>query len=215
MAYTSQEFEELKVKKDLSHIRHEQVGNTIYLMAVPTWVHEAIVAEVIRQLGNYFEKTRCNVFGSNSGLDLSERIDFLRGFDEFQEYFSNRDAKQLSLLPDLQVICNNREELWTDKGYKGVPSLLVEVFSPSTGERDLILKKAIYEKVGISEYWVILDIRNVLVYMLINGKYSRKSYSLDIDLFLEDIPNKDILEVSSLLYSDLIIKLDKKYFYKG
>ena len=167
MPYTLQKFDELKLKKDLSDIRYEQVGNTIYLMAVPTWIHEAIVIELGKQLGIYFEKTRCNVLGSNSGLDLSERIDFLKQFEELQEYFSAKDSKQLSFLPDLQVICNNREELWTDKGYKGIPSILVEVFSPSTGERDLILKKYIYEKIGVSEYWVVFDIRNVLVYTLV------------------------------------------------
>ena len=194
-------------------VRYEQVGNTIYLMSVPTRVHEAIVQQVQKQMGNYFDglDSSCRVYGSNSGLNWSERIDFLKGFEEFEEYFSEKGANNLFLLPDIQVICDNREELWTSNGYKGVPSLVVEVWSPSTGENDLTFKKSVYERVGISEYWVILDIRNVLVYTLINGKYVKKRYTLDGDFFFEGDGDKDILEVSSLIFSDLVIRLDKKY----
>ena len=214
MLYTLREFEEFKSQIDLSDIRYEQVGNTIYLMAVPARIHEAVVAEVIKQLGGYFEDKPCIVYPPTSGLDLSERVDFLKQFDEFKEYFVEKDSKKFSLLPDIQVICDNREELWSSDGYKGVPSIAVEVISPTTGDRDYEFKKLVYERVGISEYWIIHDIRNVLVYTLINGRYSRKRYSLDVDLFSQKIPNQDVLEVSSKLYSDLVIKLDKKYFYK-
>ena len=217
MVYTLQEFETFKVKESLSDdLRYEQVGNLIYLMAVPSRIHEAIVQQIQKQMGIYFDAldSSCMVYGSNSGLDLSERVDFLKQFDEFLEYFVEKDSKKFSLLPDIQVICDNREELWSVDGYKGIPSIAIEVISPGSGDRDRYFKKLVYERVGIPEYWIIQDMGNVFVYTLLNGKYSHKRYSLDIDLFSKDISEKDVLEVFSKIYPDLVIKLDKKYLYK-
>jgi Uma2 family endonuclease len=71
----------------------------------------------------------------------------------------------------------------------------------------LTIKKDFYERVGISEYWVIQDIRNVTVYTLINGKYIPQEFSLKEG-------SEGVLEVSSKLFNDLVIKFDKKYIYK-
>ena len=196
-------------------VRYEQVGNVIYLMSQPARLHEIIITEIIGQFRDYFKKKSCLVYGSNLGLDLSDYISELTELESFREYLFNRENQnKATFLPDLQVICDNREELFGPDGYKKPSSLIIEVWSPSTGERDLGFKKDMYERVGISEYWVVLDIRNVLVYTLVNGKYSLRRYSLDRDLFLEDDVNKDILAVPSLIFSDLVIRLDKKDFYK-
>ena len=54
---------------------------------------------------------------------------------------------------DLMVICDP-ENVEDDK-YQGVPTLLVEVLSPSTKKRDLILKLNLYLKSGVKEYWIV------------------------------------------------------------
>ena len=205
-----QELEDFKVREGLSDsfIRYEQIGNLIYFMAVPARIHEAIVSRVIQQMSNFFDETGCMVYGSNSGLDLSERVDFLKGFEEFEEYFLNSGYQQLSFLPDIQVICDDEgEDSWTSNGYKGIPCIAVEVLSPSTKTRDLTVKKDFYERVGISEYWIIHNIGKVEVYTLINGKYVPKEFSVAEG-------SEEVLEVKSELFKDLVIKFNKKYFYK-
>ena len=188
---------------------YEQVGNVIYLMAVPSKFHEAIIIKLAAQLDSYFDDTLCIVYGSNSGLDFSKRIDFLKQFDEFREYFSDEDYQRLSFLPDLQVICedDDNKDLWTGRGYTGIPCMVFEVLSPSTMNKDLNIKKVFYERVGIPEYWIIHDIGRVEVYTLINGKYISKEFKLPEN-------SEEVLEVSSDLFKNLVIKFDKRRFFK-
>lgn len=39
-------------------------------------------------------------------------------------------------------------------GLHGAPDLVVEILSPSTAGRDLVLKRKLYAKYGVKEYWV-------------------------------------------------------------
>ena len=78
--------------------------------------------------------------------------------------------------------------------------MVMEVASPSTGEDDLGLKKDIYELIGVPEYWVIKDKKNVVVLILRDGKYKRENYRV--------IEDEDILEVPVSIFPDLIIRFD-------
>ncbi|MBP3818526.1 MAG: Uma2 family endonuclease, partial [Butyrivibrio sp.] len=55
---------------------------------------------------------------------------------------------------------------------EGAPDFIVEVLSPSTKRRDVTIKKDIYEKYGVKEYWIISPKEeSIEVYILHNGKY--------------------------------------------
>ena len=54
----------------------------------------------------------------------------------------------------------------------GVPDMVAEVFSRSTMKRDMGIKKDIYERNGVKEYWMIDPWRETVeVYLLRDGKY--------------------------------------------
>jgi len=38
---------------------------------------------------------------------------------------------------------------------EGAPDVVVEILSPSTGYYDLTIKKEVYERSGVKEYWVL------------------------------------------------------------
>jgi len=58
--------------------------------------------------------------------------------------------------PDLLYVSRERlERQLTSKNLKGPPDLVVEVLSPSTRRRDRGLKRQLYERYGVSEYWLI------------------------------------------------------------
>src|SRR5438046_1621175 len=58
-------------------------------------------------------------------------------------------------VPDLIYISSERFALLTEKNLQGTPSLAVEILSPSTRSRDRRLKRDVYERTGVEEYWVI------------------------------------------------------------
>ncbi|MGH7789497.1 MAG: Uma2 family endonuclease [Candidatus Binatia bacterium] len=55
-----------------------------------------------------------------------------------------------------------------------VPTLIVEILSPSTSRRDRTQKKAIYERNGVAEYWLVDPAKeSVTVFALQRGRYTR------------------------------------------
>jgi len=78
--------------------------------------------------------------------------------------------------PDLIFI--RRENLAIIKDWvRGVPDLLVEVLSPSHPERDLIVKRGLYARNGVGEYWIIdPDDRSVQVLKLSGNRYEPAGY---------------------------------------
>jgi Uma2 family endonuclease len=58
--------------------------------------------------------------------------------------------------PDLLYLSNERAgQVLTPLHAKGVPELLIEIASRGTRRRDETIKRRLYERAGISEYWIV------------------------------------------------------------
>ena len=69
--------------------------------------------------------------------------------------------------PDLLFISNERADIVTRANVRGAPDLVVEIRSPSTANRDWTIKRDLYAKYGVREYWVVdPDARKVWVMAL-------------------------------------------------
>lgn len=67
------------------------------------------------------------------------------------------------LQPDVLFIRRDRESIIGPKsGIFGAPDLVVEILSPSTAERDLVVKRRLYETYGVAEYWIVDPALNVI-----------------------------------------------------
>jgi Uma2 family endonuclease len=62
--------------------------------------------------------------------------------------------------PDLAVICDPGK--LDDQGCLGAPDWIAEVLSPATSGRDHVLKRNLYERFGVREYWLIHPIDRLL-----------------------------------------------------
>ncbi len=73
--------------------------------------------------------------------------------------------------PDLIYVANENRSILRTR-IEGVPDLLVEILSKSTGTHDKVRKKALYERFGVREYWIV-DIyhRTIDQFALQDGKY--------------------------------------------
>lgn len=58
------------------------------------------------------------------------------------------------LEPDLVFIPKERVDIITEVNVWGAPALAVEVLSPTTTRRDRDVKRGIYERFGVQEYWI-------------------------------------------------------------
>ena len=69
--------------------------------------------------------------------------------------------------PDLLYLSDaTARQALTAAHVRGVPDLVIEIGSPSTRKRDETIKKRLYEREGVSEYWVVdpeLDMIRVYV----------------------------------------------------
>src|SRR4029078_7124077 len=77
--------------------------------------------------------------------------------------------------PDLLYMSNERAaQVLTDTNVKGAPELVIEIGSKGTRRRDETIKRRLYERSGVSEYWVVdpeLDV--VRVYRRSTGGFAR------------------------------------------
>ncbi len=57
--------------------------------------------------------------------------------------------------PDIVVLLKEGKAKVEENGIFGPPDVVVEILSPSTAYYDLIVKKEVYERVGVKEYWLL------------------------------------------------------------
>ena len=86
-----------------------------------------------------------------------------------------------------------------DETFHGVPDMVAEIFSRSTMKRDLGIKKDVYERNGVKEYWIINPwSESIMVYLLRDGKYFLDDvYSNYSDKELAELTDEERAEVKS------------------
>ncbi|MCU0480594.1 MAG: Uma2 family endonuclease, partial [Anaerolineae bacterium] len=74
--------------------------------------------------------------------------------------------------PDVFWIAENSTCHDADTHFIGAPTLIVEVLSPSTATKDKVKKFRLYEKYGVSVYWIaVIDGGYIEVWSLMDEKY--------------------------------------------
>lgn len=136
----------------------EIINNTIYMAPPPSSSHQRSVTELSRVLGNYIKKLQLGeVFVSPIGV-----------------YFDNENVFE----PDLVFVSKENKNRIEQKGIIGAPDFIVEILSPSNEHYDLTVKKDVYERYGVMEYWVVNpESKEAKGFALMNGKYELFSES--------------------------------------
>jgi Uma2 family endonuclease len=116
-------------------LRHELIDGAHYVTASPVTRHQRI----LRRLAVAVENWRAeNPVGEM----------FFAPFDVILTRFD-------VVVPDLIYVSAERAEGIKEKGMFAAPDLAVEILSPSTRKRDRLLKRNLYEREDIREYWLI------------------------------------------------------------
>jgi Uma2 family endonuclease len=132
--------------------RYEIIAGELYTMPSPNMQHGEIVANLLhRVFWPVVEPLGGRVY--TAPIDL-----FLLDTGPVQ--------------PDVFVLLADQSSLKTARGVEGPPALIVEVLSPSNPERDRIVKRALYARAGVPEYWLVSpEAAIVEVLTLVAGQY--------------------------------------------
>ncbi|HWI65192.1 MAG TPA: Uma2 family endonuclease [Symbiobacteriaceae bacterium] len=57
--------------------------------------------------------------------------------------------------PDVLFVSKEQSGIIMKGAIHGAPDLVVEILSPSTSSRDLVLKRKLYGRFGVQEYWIV------------------------------------------------------------
>ena len=82
---------------------------------------------------------------------------------------SDTDAPE----PDVAFVRRDRLDLWEESIFDGAPDLAVEIVNFDTLNRDPTIKRDLYERAGVLEYWMVhfLDARST--FLRLDGKKYR------------------------------------------
>jgi Uma2 family endonuclease len=77
--------------------------------------------------------------------------------------------------PDLLYVSNERAaEVLTPRHLRGAPDLVIEIGSPGTRKRDETIKRRLYERFGVTEYWIVdPELEVIRIYRRDGDKFGR------------------------------------------
>lgn len=129
--YTVKDYQKLKEGDPHQLIN----GDLIMREASPSYGHQGILRDVFYQIMNHLKN-------NPAGETLCAPIDI---------YLDEENVLQ----PDIVFVSNERSAITENDGFHGAPDMVIEILSPSTAHYDNNVKKDLYEKHGVKEFWVI------------------------------------------------------------
>lgn len=132
--------------------RWELIDGIAYNMTpAPLLIHQMIVGNLSRLIGDALKDKRCTVFIAPTDVVLSE---------------------ENVIQPDVFVVCD--PDKVTKENIQGAPDFIAEVLSPSTSKKDRDIKRGLYERFGVKEYALLEpEFRYLEWYRLNDGRYGK------------------------------------------
>ena len=115
--------------------KHEYVDGELFAMAGASDFHNLIAVNLTALLFNYFRAKQlpCRTYTSDMKVKITHRKAFY---------------------PDVMVVCNKDNE---NDYYKTQPTLIIEVLSKSTRQRDKMLKRFCYQNIPTLEEYALVE----------------------------------------------------------
>ena len=175
---------------------YEIINGKKFMSPTPNIKHGSIISNLAWILGGYIRKNKLGFFFTdNMDVHLPDG-NFFR--------------------PDFTVVCAENADIVTKNiggTIHGVPDMVVEVFSKTTRNRDVGIKKDAYESNGVREYWTIDPWSNtIFTYILRDGKFELGGEYIhytptEFELLFEEEKAEVKFEVPVEIFPDFKIKL--------
>jgi len=134
--------------------------------------------------GELFMTPSPNINHQTISSELHYQIkDFLKNNNQGQIFTAPIDLKLSEedlTIPDLVFVDNTRLQIIGEQSINGAPNLIIEIVSTNK-KQDYIIKKELYQKFKIDEYWIVDPTEKLILVYLLNEKagYNKpKEYKL-------------------------------------
>lgn len=128
--------------------RYEIIHGELYELPAPNLDHAIVIMNLIARL--------LPVVTTIGGRLLTAPVDvFLRNGNPVQ--------------PDLIVLLADKLDLQSRRGLEGPPHVLIEVLSASNAGHDRILKRDLYARAGVLEYWLVSPEAGIIEILTLDG----------------------------------------------
>lgn len=116
--------------------RYEIIEGELFVSRAPGLKHQLVVKNFIASIQNHLDNNPIGIVVPGPGIVFSELT---------------------AVIPDVVFISNaRREEIASGERLTGAPDIVIEVLSPGSenDRRDRIVKRHLYGKYGVKEYWI-------------------------------------------------------------
>ncbi len=129
--------------------RHEIIDGEHVVNPAPDTYHQTLSRRIQFQLYTQIELEQLGqIFDAPTDLQLSET-----------------DIVQ----PDLILVLNRKPTIITPTKIKGTPDMVAEILSASSTKNDRVLKRELYRKSAIPEYWIVDPEDHVVEQFVLEG----------------------------------------------
>ena len=152
MALSQITWQDVQQLPDDGH-RHEAIEGELYVTPAPSLRHQRISMRLTLLLHDLLvEPGYGELFFAPTGVEFP--------------------ATEEGVQPDLLFVSNERRGILAEPWIQGPPDLVIEILSPTTAQRDRGVKRKLYERQGVSEYWIVDPEQEVVEqYALQSGIY--------------------------------------------
>ena len=116
--------------------RHEIIDGEHYVTPSPNTRHQVLVGRLYFAIEQFLRQHR------GSGRVFLAPLDVV---------FTRWDVVE----PDLLFVAGDQEAILTEKNVQGAPALVIEILSASTRKVDEQVKRRLFERGGVREYWLV------------------------------------------------------------
>ena len=135
MALSQITWQDVQQLPDDGH-RHEAIEGELYVTPAPSFRHQRISQRLEQALLELLEKP-----GHGIVVDAPIGVEFPSTGEGVQ--------------PDIVFISTARRAIITEPDIQGAPDLVIEILSPTTAHRDRGIKRKLYERQGVGQYWIV------------------------------------------------------------
>jgi len=164
-------YEDYKNLPESETQRYELLEGELVMVPSPSFEHQDIS-------GNLEFLLRLFVREHKLGVVLDAPLDVVLG----------EAGEEHVVQPDILFISKTRKKIIRQEEIRGAPDLVVEILSPYTGQRDRTVKKKLYARYGVKEYWIVDPEEEAIeVWALGRGGYERVALYKKADMLTSSL----------------------------